>query len=136
MKCPVCKEILFAVEYEEVELDYCGECHGIWLDAGELDLLLGDHALTEGFLCADNPTAVEGDHVHLCPQCDSQMEKSVTGGATPIVHDWCPKGHGTWFDGGELTATIEQGVESGSDAPVLRWLRGLFPRTGDETPIT
>lgn len=134
MKCPACKEILFTVEYEEVELDYCGACHGVWLDAGELDLLLGDHTLTEGFLTAGNPSAARNENIRLCPLCDSPMNKSVTGGAKPIVFDQCPKGHGTWFDSGELAAVIEQGVASGQDSPVILWLHGLFPGSENNTP--
>lgn len=133
MNCPACKAILLTLEYEEVELDHCSECRGVWLDAGELDLLLGDHALTRGLLTTGNPDAARGDNMRLCPICDSPMEKSVAGGAKPVVHDVCPKGHGTWFDEGELAAVIEQGVGSDSDAPVVRWLRGLFPKRGDET---
>ena len=133
MKCPACKEILFTLEHEHVELDYCGECRGIWLDAGELDLLLGDSTLTQGFLTAGNPETAKGDKTRLYPLCDSPMRKSVTGGAKPVVHDVCPNGHGTWFDDGELAAVIEQGVGCGADAPVLRWLHGLFPKRGDDT---
>jgi Zn-finger nucleic acid-binding protein len=134
MNCPACNEILFTVEYDEVELDYCGECHGVWLDAGELYLLLGDHTLTEGFLTAGNPAIAKNEQVRLCPLCDSPMNKSVTGGPKPIVQDLCPKGHGTWFDSGELAAVIEQGVDSGLDSPVIRWLHSLFPEKGDNTP--
>lgn len=134
MKCPACNEILFTVEYEQIELDYCGECQGVWLDAGELDLLLGDHALTEGFLSAGDPASYKNEQVRLCPLCDSPMNKSVTGGAKPVVHDLCPKGHGTWFDSGELAAVIEQGVATAQDSPVIRWLHGLFPEKGDNTP--
>jgi len=133
MNCPACKEILFTLEHEHVELDYCGECRGIWLDAGELDLLLGNHTLTQGFLTAGDPEAAKGDKTRLCPICDSPMRKSVAGGTKPVVHDVCPKGHGTWFDDGVLAAVIEQGVGSNSDAPILRWLRGLFPKKGDDT---
>ena len=41
MKCPVCKDVtLLMSEKQGVEIDYCPECRGIWLDRGELEKLL------------------------------------------------------------------------------------------------
>ncbi len=41
MKCPVCKDItLLMSEKKGVEIDYCPECRGIWLDRGELEKLI------------------------------------------------------------------------------------------------
>jgi hypothetical protein len=40
MKCPQCNEVLLMTMRENVEIDYCPKCRGIWLDKGELDKLL------------------------------------------------------------------------------------------------
>lgn len=41
MKCPRCNTInLNLMERQGVELDYCPECRGIWLDRGELDKII------------------------------------------------------------------------------------------------
>ena len=41
MKCPVCKDVtLLMSEKKGVEIDYCPECRGIWLDRGELEKIL------------------------------------------------------------------------------------------------
>ena len=41
MKCPVCKDVtLLMAEKHGVEIDYCPECRGIWLDRGELDKII------------------------------------------------------------------------------------------------
>lgn len=41
MKCPVCKDVtLLMADKKGVEIDYCPECRGIWLDRGELDKLI------------------------------------------------------------------------------------------------
>ena len=42
MQCPVCNEAMIVLEYEQVEIDHCTSCKGIWLDAGELELLAED----------------------------------------------------------------------------------------------
>jgi uncharacterized protein len=41
MKCPNCKESKLVIsERRGIEIDYCPDCRGIWLDRGELDKLL------------------------------------------------------------------------------------------------
>jgi Zn-finger nucleic acid-binding protein len=41
MKCPVCPESnLLMTERQGVEIDYCPQCRGVWLDRGELDKLI------------------------------------------------------------------------------------------------
>lgn len=41
MKCPVCKNVtLLMTEKHGIEIDYCPECRGIWLDRGELDKII------------------------------------------------------------------------------------------------
>ena len=41
MKCPVCKDVtLLMTEKKGIEIDYCTECRGIWLDRGELEKLM------------------------------------------------------------------------------------------------
>ena len=41
MKCPVCKEAdLLLAERQGVEIDYCRQCRGVWLDRGELDKII------------------------------------------------------------------------------------------------
>lgn len=40
MKCPNCSVNLVMTERSGVEIDYCPDCRGIWLDRGELDKLI------------------------------------------------------------------------------------------------
>lgn len=37
MKCPKCGADLQTVEYQDIHIDRCTECNGVWLDDGELD---------------------------------------------------------------------------------------------------
>lgn len=40
--CPECEgSVLDRVQQDNVEIDRCPKCQGIWLDAGELELLMG-----------------------------------------------------------------------------------------------
>lgn len=41
MKCPICPEAtLVMTERQKIEIDYCPQCRGVWLDRGELDKLI------------------------------------------------------------------------------------------------
>lgn len=40
MKCPNCQATLLITDKKEVEIDYCPECRGIWLDRGELEKII------------------------------------------------------------------------------------------------
>lgn len=41
MKCPSCPEaILMMMDRQGIEIDYCPQCRGVWLDRGELDKLV------------------------------------------------------------------------------------------------
>jgi hypothetical protein len=40
MKCPVCNIDLKMADRQGVEIDYCPQCRGVWLDRGELDKII------------------------------------------------------------------------------------------------
>ena len=41
MKCPVCPDVNLAMsDRQGIEIDYCPQCRGVWLDRGELDKLI------------------------------------------------------------------------------------------------
>jgi Zn-finger nucleic acid-binding protein len=40
MKCPVCNIELKMADRQGVEIDYCPQCRGVWLDRGELDKII------------------------------------------------------------------------------------------------
>ncbi len=41
MNCPVCKGVsLVMSERQGIEIDYCPQCRGVWLDRGELDKII------------------------------------------------------------------------------------------------
>ena len=40
MSCPVCGVSLAMSDRQGIEIDYCPQCRGVWLDRGELDKLI------------------------------------------------------------------------------------------------
>ncbi len=40
MKCPVDESMLVMSERNGIEIDFCPQCRGVWLDRGELDKIV------------------------------------------------------------------------------------------------
>jgi len=111
MDCPVCKNAMITLELAEVEIDYCGQCSGIWLDAGELELLLDSPQQARKLLdsfeidrdCTEKP--------RKCPICHKKMQKIIVGlSDKKLLIDRCPKADGLWFDRGELKDILKTAV--------------------------
>jgi len=110
MICPTCKSDMIVVEHNRIELDYCGKCHGVWFDAGELELLLGSLGLDSAspFLSSilEAEEAKTDEKKRRCPLCRRKMKKANL--EMKVLVDLCPQGEGIWFDGGEVGVLISQ----------------------------
>lgn len=62
MPCPVCKVPLVMSDRQGVEIDYCPQCRGVWLDRGELDKII------ERSAAVDAGPAPQAAPVPLAPQ--------------------------------------------------------------------
>jgi Zn-finger nucleic acid-binding protein len=71
MKCPHCPDTMLVMsERSGVEIDYCPQCRGVWLDRGELDKLIDRAAERESATGGPAPQAprmarpdfVDSDH--------------------------------------------------------------------------
>ena len=56
MKCPIDGVDLMMSERHGIEIDYCPQCRGVWLDRGELDKIIEKSAPDRG---APPPQKVE-----------------------------------------------------------------------------
>src|SRR4030066_210142 len=109
MICPVCKDSMLVLELDQIEIDFCSGCKGIWLDAGELELLLEseqDRARLSSMLIEDDTVKEKS---YACPICGKKMNKVFVGEERKILIDKCKKNHGLWMDKGELQSVIEIG---------------------------
>ena len=106
MNCPKCRtESLRRETYENIEVDRCPVCRGIFLDSGELSALLGKGlgqvADTLAFSAmSDIMDAVEAH----CPKCDQLMTPST--GPSDVRVDRCEGCGAVFLDEGEL-ATLQ-----------------------------
>ena len=132
MRCPHCTdEVLISLEYDRVEVDYCTSCKGVWLDAGELELLIGDAEATGKFLSIGSPADVpKGEKHRKCPECRKRMTKEATDTDPAVVFDHCPIGDGLWFDAGELATVLDHAEETLGKHEVSDFLKEIFRAEG------
>jgi len=103
---------MMVMEYNKIELDYCNNCSGVWFDNIELDLLMksldlsGDTLLLKNMLAC--PEIKSGDKKRKCPICTKNMKLVNVGEGNDLIVDVCYRGHGLWFDGGELPQLLSQ----------------------------
>lgn len=126
MQCPVCNEPMVVVEHDHVEVDYCVVCHGVWLDAGEIELLFGDASAWDRLLASGGRRAVTDEKLRRCPRCRKNMDKCVAGTEKPVTYDQCPRGDGLWFDQGELDALLGHGHVIAGGETITSFLAEVF----------
>ena len=103
MNCPTCKNAMITLELAEIEIDHCTNCGGIWLDAGELEILLAEAEDTHQLLNSFKEDKSLREKLRRCPICDKKMQKILVGTSKfSVLIDKCRRGHGLWFDKGEL----------------------------------
>jgi len=111
---------MIVVEHQKIELDYCHKCSGIWVDSGEMELLVsvleaGGVNLHHAGLLTPEPAKVSEIHLK-CPICRRKMEKSWLGESPGVLIDKCPQGDGLWFDSGELQHVLHESDTTGTPA--------------------
>lgn len=106
MFCPSCKQPLIVLELDNIEVDYCTACEGVWFDAGEYAMILYGNPDTDGdrLLCGGDPGK------RPCPACGTAMDVTVLP-YSDIELDHCPREHGVWFDRGELERVLDAKYE-------------------------
>ncbi|MBN1807385.1 MAG: zf-TFIIB domain-containing protein [Sedimentisphaerales bacterium] len=132
MDCPVCKNAMITLELQEVEIDYCIDCGGIWLDAGELEILLGEHEKAKNLLDSFKIDSGSTEKTRKCPICRKKMQKVIVGSSKPVLLiDKCHKADGLWFDKGELHDIFER-ANLDKDNKIQKLLNDMFGQNKTE----
>ncbi|MFZ1519839.1 MAG: zf-TFIIB domain-containing protein [Ignavibacteriaceae bacterium] len=122
MNCPACKNPMIILELNQVEIDYCNSCKGIWLDSGELELIFSNSdkkSIDDSFIPKSNHPEVG----RRCPICKKKMEK-VEFESSGIILDRCTNNHGLWFDNGELKSLLKTSADSNNK--IIDLLKEMF----------
>ena len=119
MLCPACNNDMIVVEYRRIELDFCPRCRGVWFDSGELDLMLTSANINNKPLgdLSQLPAGKTNEAIRKCPICRKDMSKNTIGARPPVIVDFCRRGDGLFFDGGEINQLIKQLPAAATEKP-------------------
>ena len=102
MNCPRCSSAMETVQIEEVQIDRCTKCGGLWFDEFEL----ADLKAKKGSEKADTGHAdkeTQYSQVRLnCPKCGTPMLRMVDAQQPHIWYETCEECSGSFFDAGEF----------------------------------
>jgi Zn-finger nucleic acid-binding protein len=117
---------MITLELADVEIDYCPDCGGIWLDAGELELLLGSPQHADQLLASFRVDTDCAETSRKCPICLKKMQKITVGpDKPPLLLDKCHRGDGLWFDKGELQDILTR-ARLDEDSKIQKLLADMF----------
>ncbi len=104
MNCPKCLAELGPMVLDNVRLEFCVGCRGLWFDDEETVFMA---ELTNDF---PNPQSArtEGKPTrYACPHCKKRLEEIHFSSPHHVQLDRCLSCHGVWLDRGELRKVEE-----------------------------
>lgn len=126
MNCPRCRTALTTRVVDDVEIDECDACRGMWLDDDELRRakdLSDPNLVWMDFEIWKHQDRFRIREVDLpCPRCETSL-RALEYGDTDVEIDVCPKCRGTWLDGLELqriVSALQAELASTSSLELLR----------------
>ena len=104
MRCPKCRSDMQQILIDDIEVDRCLDCHGLWFDDGELGNLRNKEAAATLDIgeVATGKKQNQIEH-YRCPRCAGPMNRLVDPEQTHIWFEQCGSCRGSFFDAGELT---------------------------------
>lgn len=123
LKCPKCHHGMEVVVHDEIEIDRCTNCKGLWFDDDEAHRMRA----IEGSELVDHGDSTEGWKYDSredidCPHCGKRMHKSYDAKQQHIWYEVCHD-HGMFMDAGEFTDL--------KDESMLDWFRSLIKGNRD-----
>lgn len=119
MRCPGCGSELKLEKLDDLEVEACENCHGVWFDAGELGRFLRHHPVTLNAFNEKHsapPENVTGT-IRRCPRCDRGLESYRYQYSSPITIDSCPGCMGIFVGPGEVRQIQEFVSETSKPDP-------------------
>ena len=91
MNCPVCGKELKPADRQGIEVDYCPDCHGVWIGREQLDQILARPSPFEANWTDDPSRGKESFGVEwaLAPNSDSGKDRRICRPGFGANCSWC-----------------------------------------------
>src|SRR3954471_8572011 len=120
MNCPKCNAAMEKVTFNQIEIDRCTGCKGLWFDSLELEKLKkmkGSEAIDTGDPKVGKQQNVK-DHIS-CPVCKTPMLRMVDPNMPHLWFESCKVCYGVYLDAGEFKDSKHE--------TLLEFIRDLWP---------
>lgn len=110
--CPECQVSLEAARVGSVTLDECTRCGGLWVDSRSFRRICEQTEEQTVVLKATDDTPADSVETGRparywpCPECRRLMHRQNFARVSGVIIDTC-RGHGAWFNQGELRRIVE-----------------------------
>jgi Zn-finger nucleic acid-binding protein len=110
LRCPRCKVgRLEEIEINNILIDRCNICAGLWFDLGEIEALAGQIEKIKEIDPDIPPDSAINDEMP-CPRCDGVMLRKHE--ITSELYTYrCASCMGTWIDRGQLKFAEDKNIE-------------------------
>ncbi len=121
LTCLKCTSVLDKARIEDVEVDVCPACGGLWLDHGEVERLARKmqselDRLRRLLKAKSAPPAVPSEIQTACPACTGAVKEVMLG----AIHiDFCIRCKGLFLDRGELDGAVGAVKEAAMTVPQI-----------------
>lgn len=104
LQCPVCSATMKKVNVEDVVIDRCEKCFGIWLDKGERLKIVSSKKTADVVDIGAAKQIADEDRPEVmhCPRDGSPLERRAHPDQKHVIFEFCPECNGSFFDAGEL----------------------------------
>jgi len=134
MHCPSCEAELQTRSTNDIEIDECQSCQGIWFDADELrrtkDKSDPDLKWMDFEIWKHEDRFHVGEKARECPKCSVALA-AVTYDDTGVEVDFCSNCRGVWLDAGELENIIDHLTDDLLNKGVSEYLRASLEEAKD-----
>ena len=109
MKCPKCGAGMEIVIFENIEIDRCENCFGLWFDMLEKEDL-EKIANSESIDIGEKQIGDMYNDIRQinCPKCNVGMIQMIDKTQFHIQYESCPACFGIFFDAGEFRDYVEK----------------------------
>lgn len=102
MNCPRCRSALSEVKLDEIVLDRCAQCGGIWFDFAEFERILNRESRAIRELLPRGGAHQQPEEDNLpCPRCSATLIRMRTAPGSISYHG-CLTCYGRWLDGSDI----------------------------------
>ena len=105
MNCPRCKATLTKEEVDNIQIDVCKKCNGMWVHKHQLNELLKESGgdVEEASIDHNPDLGEKYKQAIVCRECtDTNMTKINFLEFSDIILDYCPSCGAFWLDKDEL----------------------------------